>query len=440
MKKIILILIIALSCNTYSNEWYIQKDIDIYKKDTFKLNSLDITSKNHIIINSDLGVFVNNWKDLKADWRFKEAAYESVFFNDNLFVVMKHMGILLFDTNYYCTSIQIPKGKGYNLPSWKVFSLINDGNTMWVATDSGVCKREKFDTIKNFFKNDSNWVYFNKSNTNLPSNTILTIDVKPNDHSIWMICDSASHRTAIKFQNGNITNYNSNNSLIPHDSITCLTIDSSYNVWCGTGNGLAKLDNTLQTWTLFTKSNSSLPSDLITALHTDKWGNLWIGSDQAITKYDGTNWITYTNSDYLFGNIKSIVVDTFNNKWILSQKHLTIFREGGIVGSFVFHNLDTSIHPTDVENSQPSNNSNYSFSISPNPASDYIEISLDSPSIKRGQGGVSYEIFNIFGEVQDAPPQTPPLEGRGLKIDISNLAPGVYFIRIGDRFEKFIKM
>jgi hypothetical protein len=39
--------------------------------------------------------------------------------------------------------------------------------------------------------------------------------------------------------------------------------------------------------------------------------------------------------------------------------------------------------------------------------------------------------------VQDAPPQTPPLEGRGLKIDISNLSPGVYFIRISDRYEKF---
>jgi hypothetical protein len=83
------------------------------------------------------------------------------------------------------------------------------------------------------------------------------------------------------------------------------------------------------------------------------------------------------------------------------------------------------------------------FSISPNPASDYIEINLDSPSIKRGQGGVSLpiiEIYNIFGELQDAPPQTPPLEGRGLKIDVSNLPAGVYFIKIGDKFEKFVKM
>jgi hypothetical protein len=49
------------------------------------------------------------------------------------------------------------------------------------------------------------------------------------------------------------------------------------------------------------------------------------------------------------------------------------------------------------------------------------------------------KIYNAIG-IEFTPPQTPPLEGRGLKIDISNLAQGVYFIRVGDRFEKFVKM
>jgi hypothetical protein len=96
------------------------------------------------------------------------------------------------------------------------------------------------------------------------------------------------------------------------------------------------------------------------------------------------------------------------------------------------------------------NSKNYTI-ISPNPASDYIEISLDSPSIKRGQGGVSFEIFNIFGEKNPTLTLTVE-EGTGIvlpngkdlggvfKIDVSNLVPGVYFIRIGNRFEKFIKL
>jgi hypothetical protein len=90
------------------------------------------------------------------------------------------------------------------------------------------------------------------------------------------------------------------------------------------------------------------------------------------------------------------------------------------------------------------------ITISPNPASDYIEISLDSPSIKRGLGGVLLEIINIFGE-KNPTLALPTGEGTGkvipigedlggvIRIDISNLAPGVYFIKIGDKFEKFVK-
>jgi hypothetical protein len=49
------------------------------------------------------------------------------------------------------------------------------------------------------------------------------------------------------------------------------------------------------------------------------------------------------------------------------------------------------------------------------------------------------KIYNALG-IEFTPPQTPPLEGRGLKIDISNLQSGVYFIKIGGKFEKFVKM
>jgi hypothetical protein len=49
------------------------------------------------------------------------------------------------------------------------------------------------------------------------------------------------------------------------------------------------------------------------------------------------------------------------------------------------------------------------------------------------------KIYSTIG-IEFTPPQTPPLEGRGLKIDISNLPAGVYFIKIGDKFKKFVKL
>jgi hypothetical protein len=76
--------------------------------------------------------------------------------------------------------------------------------------------------------------------------------------------------------------------------------------------------------------------------------------------------------------------------------------------------------------------------IYPNPASDYLYIN----KVISENVGISFEIYNIFGakistssSLHDATPQ----EGN-LKIDVSNLLPGVYFIKIGDSLEKFIKL
>jgi hypothetical protein len=78
--------------------------------------------------------------------------------------------------------------------------------------------------------------------------------------------------------------------------------------------------------------------------------------------------------------------------------------------------------------------------ISPNPASDYIEINVGAGSKPALVNDI--EIFNIFGERTTPSDLSPALSEReGVKrIDISNLVPGVYFIRIGDRFEKFVKI
>jgi hypothetical protein len=81
-----------------------------------------------------------------------------------------------------------------------------------------------------------------------------------------------------------------------------------------------------------------------------------------------------------------------------------------------------------------------SISISPNPASDYIEINVGAGS--KPALMVEFEIFNIFGEKTTLSDLSPALsEGEGeRKIDISNLPAGVYFIKIGDKLAKFVKM
>ncbi len=88
--------------------------------------------------------------------------------------------------------------------------------------------------------------------------------------------------------------------------------------------------------------------------------------------------------------------------------------------------------------------------ISPNPASEYIEIlplassvrgnwNDKSPSVRGTKGGGSeIQIFNYMGElVKNLSPALS--KGEGVRIDISQLPTGVYFIKIGDKFAKFVK-
>jgi hypothetical protein len=85
--------------------------------------------------------------------------------------------------------------------------------------------------------------------------------------------------------------------------------------------------------------------------------------------------------------------------------------------------------------------SSQGYEITPNPASDYIEIS--SPPLERGSGGVApVYIFDILGMEITTPNLTPTLsEGEGVvRIDVSGLAPGVYFVRVGNVVRKFVKI
>ena len=75
------------------------------------------------------------------------------------------------------------------------------------------------------------------------------------------------------------------------------------------------------------------------------------------------------------------------------------------------------------------------FTVFPNPAKDYIEISSINPTLKRGfDEGLDIRIFNTLGEIVLSVEQMSQSVQR---IDISKLSPGIYCIKIGNRVEKF---
>jgi hypothetical protein len=79
--------------------------------------------------------------------------------------------------------------------------------------------------------------------------------------------------------------------------------------------------------------------------------------------------------------------------------------------------------------------------IYPNPATDFIEIIVGTQLAVSDQSDVS--IYNVLGEIQTTPSlrDTPPWKGgEKVRIDVSGLAPGMYFVRIGDKVSKFVKL
>jgi hypothetical protein len=103
---------------------------------------------------------------------------------------------------------------------------------------------------------------------------------------------------------------------------------------------------------------------------------------------------------------------------------------------------DVTNGPNSVEE-----NNNEELFISPNPAKDYIEIlQLNLTFNRRVDTGVLEEIaiYNVFGEkmlnLSSAGGGGNAADGGGqIRIDVSHLTPGVYFIKIADKIEKFVK-
>lgn len=76
------------------------------------------------------------------------------------------------------------------------------------------------------------------------------------------------------------------------------------------------------------------------------------------------------------------------------------------------------------------------FLILPNPATDFIDINLKNESSLTASGKV--QIYNTLGiEIISV---EKGLDLTTQRIDISNLSAGVYFIKIGDKVEKFVKI
>ena len=85
------------------------------------------------------------------------------------------------------------------------------------------------------------------------------------------------------------------------------------------------------------------------------------------------------------------------------------------------------------------NTTNADIIISPNPATDYIDIAVAGNRTLKD----AVKVYDVLGNVVLSSPACSagtPSEGGHIRLDVSNLVAGVYFVRVGVKMYKFVKM
>ena len=266
----------------------------------------------------------------------------------------------------------------------------------------------------------TDWTIYNTSNSGIPNNYVGCIAIDDSGN-IWLGSEGL-----VKFDRTNWTTYNTSNSDLPTNNIYCITVDKFNNKWIGTtaghwspglgnfsGIGLVKYDGT--NWTVYDTSNSTIPSNVVTCLAIDKSGDKWVGTSEGLAKFDDINWTIYnvSNSGLPNNGVNCISIDAHGNKWIGTWNGLALFAESGVVSVDEKHKF-RSFFPNNFQLSQ-----NY-----PNPFNPLTKIKYHIPKTSN----VVIKVFDILGnEIETLVNEVKPIGTYELTWNAANLPSGVYF-------------
>lgn len=222
-----------------------------------------------------------------------------------------------------------------NLPGSTIYDITQDKDGfIWVATNNGFAKY-----IGNY-----QWLVFH--NPKAPFSDVCFC-IKAQDSIIWV----GTGWGLIRYCNGQMTVYDPSNSSLPDYYIYSLETENNL-LWIGTGGyGACKFDG--NTFTNYSYSNSgNMPLGNIWSIAIDQFGQKWFScmDDRptntrpgAIVKYDGTSWTLFdTTNSGLQTHPTEISIDVNDNKWISSVGE----------GLVMYDNVSWSIYDTSTVSSQ----------------------------------------------------------------------------------------
>ncbi len=209
-----------------------------------------------------------------------------------------------------------------------------------------------FQFIFNILCAQGGWTVYNTTNSGIAYDHITCIYVTK-DNKKWI----GTEYGVASFDGTNWQVYRTTNSDLPGDAIRSITEGANGEIWIGTFlNGLARFDGA--NWTTYNLSNSGLADNYIRSLiYNEIDGNLWIGTTGGLHAFDGNTWTIYdtNNSPLLSNNFPSLAIDSSNIVWAGTIN-------GGLAkvenGSITIYNkansnlLDNTILDISIDNAQ----------------------------------------------------------------------------------------
>jgi ligand-binding sensor domain-containing protein len=158
------------------------------------------------------------------------------------------------------------------IPSDYITSIVVDAsNNKWIGTyGEGLIK---FD--------DVNWEVFRQGNSSLMNNYINNLYLDQQG-MLWIASGATiSPGTLSKYDGNDFTHYfNAGFSIVNK-----ITKASDGTLWVGVSTGLYHFVN--NKWISYTVQNSGLPNNAVTAITIDNEGNKWVGGSSGLSKYIG---------------------------------------------------------------------------------------------------------------------------------------------------------
>lgn len=281
--------------------------------------------------------------------------------------VATHSGLAKFDGTIWT----VYNSENSPIPSSEVYDIeIDKQNNIWIATEEGLAK----------FNNQS-WEIFDTTNSGLPLyNSVRHLSIDLNG-TLWLATRQPAYVSAIlkgsgltRFDGNNWTVYNTENSGLPSNYISCINVDNQGTVWMGTGiydyyvEGLVQFDR--KNWKIYNMDNSDIPSNIVNSIGFDKDNNVWIctgmywnppytsKSGGGLAKFDGLNWSIYNKENSLLpsNDITALLFDNNDNIWIGTMPYYTKYNEQYIGGGLACFHEESSWQVFNTENSPlPSN-------------------------------------------------------------------------------------